>query len=65
MELSLEEVLRAVGLSGFRLKILNSDAREGDLVEGTTRAVPCEYTADKRAMMKWIYEARFWIAEKI
>ena len=65
MELSLEEVLRAVELSGFRLKILNPDTREDDLAERTTRTVPCEYTADKRAMMKWIYQARFWTAEKI
>jgi len=77
MELSLEEVLKAVELGGFRLRVINPSPKndpnstdtgaegESDWIEERTRVIPCEYTADKRAMMKWVYEARFWIAEKI
>jgi hypothetical protein len=65
MELSLEEVLQATESCGFRLRVLNPDGAIYDLVERTTRKVECEYTADKRAMMRWIYEARFWVAEKV
>jgi carnosine N-methyltransferase len=28
------------------------------------RTVECEYTADSRAMMQWIYKAEFWVARK-
>lgn len=69
MELSLEEVLRAVEMTGFKLRSLN-EAENGkkngemDLVAEKTNRVDCEYTADKEAMMKWIYETRFWIATK-
>ncbi|KAI0685862.1 N2227-like protein-domain-containing protein [Cerioporus squamosus] len=28
------------------------------------RTVECEYTADKAAMMKWLYQAEFWVATK-
>jgi len=64
MELSLEEVLHAVKLTGFKLKVLNPEPS----INGTdsrTRQVDCEYTADREAMMRWVYEARFWIAEKL
>jgi hypothetical protein len=29
-----------------------------------TRTIPSEYTADQRAMMKWVYQAEFWVARK-
>jgi len=63
MELSLEEVLRLIEMTGFRLRVLDNSSH--DIVVSKTKRVDCEYTADKEAMMKWIYEARFWIAEKI
>jgi hypothetical protein len=28
------------------------------------RTVECEYTADKEAMMRWLYQAEFWVAKK-
>ncbi|KAF9529742.1 N2227-like protein-domain-containing protein [Crepidotus variabilis] len=28
------------------------------------RTVECEYTGDREAMMKWIYKAEFWVAER-
>lgn len=28
------------------------------------KTVPSEYTADAQAMMRWIYEAKFWVATK-
>ncbi|KLO09700.1 N2227-domain-containing protein [Schizopora paradoxa] len=52
LELSLEEVLRSVDLIGF------------DIDEKTRRSIDCEYTADGAAMMRWIYEAEFWVAQK-
>jgi hypothetical protein len=64
MELSLDELLRAIELTGFKLRTLNPGSGL-NVVEAKTKKVDCEYTADKRAMMKWIYEARFWVAEKL
>ena len=51
MELSLEEVLRLAEMLGF-------------VVEDGRRTVECEYTADRKAMMKWLYQAEFWVATK-
>jgi len=28
------------------------------------KTVPSEYTADTEAMMRWIYQAEFWVATK-
>jgi len=53
MELSLEEVLDLSRAVGFEIR------------EGSRQAVPSEYTQDDTAMMRWIYEAEFWIAVKI
>lgn len=52
LELSLEELLRLVDLVGF------------DIDEGSRRSIDCEYTADSAAMMRWIYEAEFWLARR-
>jgi len=71
VELSLEEVLRAVEEIGFIVEA--SDARggqgreeeeQGDNRTSTRKTVECEYTGDPRAMMRWIYKAEFWIARK-
>lgn len=73
VELSLAEVLsvtRAVGfeiyeegkndLSSYGVKGEEEDIRR---VLGR-RVVRGEYTADRQAMMRWIYEAEFWVARK-
>lgn len=52
MELSLDEVIKLATMTGFRIEDLGR------------RTVPCEYTADKYAMMKWVYQAEFWVATK-
>lgn len=57
VELSLEEVLQAAEEIGF---MFESD--ETSLASRKT--VECEYTGDKNAMMRWIYEAEFWVARK-
>ncbi|KAL0064099.1 hypothetical protein AAF712_008959 [Marasmius tenuissimus] len=52
MELSLEEVWEAARAVGFTIE------------EDSARTVPCEYTHDGQAMMKWIYQAEFWVARR-
>jgi|ERR1700761_8301764 len=59
MELSLEEILTAIKMTGFVL-----DPQGGSGVDDRSREVECEYTADPGAMMRWIYLARFWVARK-
>ncbi|KAL4258879.1 Carnosine N-methyltransferase [Pleurotus pulmonarius] len=56
VELSLEEVLRVVESVGFTLEETGGGDR--------TREVRCEYTADRQAMMEWVYKAEFWVARK-
>ncbi|KDQ23047.1 hypothetical protein PLEOSDRAFT_35475 [Pleurotus ostreatus PC15] len=56
VELSLEEVLNVVESVGFTLEEMEGGER--------TKEVPCEYTADRQAMMRWIYRAEFWVARK-
>ncbi|KAJ6631322.1 N2227-like protein [Mycena sp. CBHHK59/15] len=56
LELSLEEILRAVEEIGFVI-----DRREDGQQSQT---VECEYTGDAEAMMRWIYRAEFWVARK-
>jgi hypothetical protein len=60
LELGLEEVLALATKVGFEV------AGEG-LEEGKRRrrVVECEYTADGKAMMKWMYRAEFWVATKV
>ncbi|TBU55857.1 N2227-domain-containing protein [Dichomitus squalens] len=58
VELSLEEVLKLAETVGF-------DVSGEDAPELTRRrTVECEYTADKAAMMRWLYQAEFWVATK-
>ena len=59
VELNLEEVLELVRMAGFKLE-------DGETVPEVKRrkTVPSEYTADRHAMMKWIYQAEFWVATK-
>lgn len=52
LELSLEEVLRLAEMVGFTMDV------------ESRRTIDCEYTADSRAMMRWIYEAELWVAKK-
>lgn len=55
VELSLEELLHAADEIGF---IVQDDGL------AQRRTVECEYTSDKNAMMRWIYQAEFWVATK-
>jgi carnosine N-methyltransferase len=50
-ELSLEEVISLAEAVGF-------------IFERASRTMDCEYTADSRAMIQWIYKAEFWVARK-
>ncbi|KAF7318112.1 N2227 domain-containing protein [Mycena chlorophos] len=56
LELSLDEVLLAAEMVGFVFDEMEDGSK--------TRTVASEYTADARAMMKWIYQAEFWVARK-
>lgn len=58
VELSLEEVLRLAEMVGFSLSGQNEEGAE------RRRTVECEYTADKTAMMRWLYQGAFWVATK-
>ncbi|KAH9920952.1 N2227-domain-containing protein [Fomitopsis serialis] len=58
LELSLEEVLRLANTIGFDVA---SDA-DGPR---RSRTIECEYTADREAMMRWLYQAEFWVATKM
>ncbi|KAJ8514674.1 hypothetical protein ONZ45_g7813 [Pleurotus djamor] len=57
MELSLEEVLAVAREVGFIFEELADDGI-------CTRTVKAEYTADRRAMMQWMYHTEFWVAKK-
>ena len=60
---------------GFKFEAMdqNKDAERGlhqigygaEGIGAKTRTIPSEYTADRRAMMKWVYQAEFWVARKI
>ncbi|RPD57975.1 N2227-domain-containing protein [Lentinus tigrinus ALCF2SS1-6] len=58
VELSLEEVLKLAEMLGFDV----SDDHAPQHLR--PRTVECEYTADQTAMMKWLYQAEFWVATK-
>ena len=62
VELSLEEVLKLAEAVGFDI----AGAGSGDAESGLERrrTVECEYTADQAAMMRWLYQAEFWVAAK-
>ena len=57
IELSLEEVMSVIEEVGFQVL--------ADSPQLTRKTVECEYTADKDAMMTWIYKAEFWVARKV
>lgn len=52
MELSLEEVLKLAELVGFEVR------------PESRRQIDTEYTSNTPGMMRWIYETKFWIADK-
>ncbi|KAI0774830.1 N2227-domain-containing protein [Trametes elegans] len=60
VELSLEEVLRLVEVVGFEV-----GGTDESLGRERRRTVECEYTADRTAMMRWLYQAEFWVATKM
>ncbi len=62
LELSLEEVWDLARAIGFRIHGQNNDIEIPDCYR--RRTVECQYTADKRALMKWLYQAEFWVATK-
>ena len=57
LELSLDEVIKVVKFVGFELLPANECGE-------TVKMVECEYTSDSEAMMRWVYNAAFWIARK-
>ncbi|KAI0629447.1 N2227-domain-containing protein [Trametes polyzona] len=63
VELSLEEVLRLAEIVGFSVYGESEDEGVQPAVE-RRRMVECEYTADRTAMMRWLYQAAFWVATK-
>jgi carnosine N-methyltransferase len=56
LELSLDEVIALAKRIGFSFET------ESKLQE--QRTIDCEYTADRTAMMSWVYHAEFWVAQK-
>ena len=63
LELSLEEVLEAVEEIGFVFEEAGDPSHSARDIRAR-RTIDCEYTADSRAMMQWIYRAEFWVARK-
>ncbi|KIK61063.1 hypothetical protein GYMLUDRAFT_43174 [Collybiopsis luxurians FD-317 M1] len=65
LELTLEEVFKVMDAVGFSLAggRDGSDDDEPDCMKRCS--IPCEYTRDEKAMMRWIYEAEFWVARKV
>jgi hypothetical protein len=57
VELSLAEVMSLADSVGFIFEHEAGGIR-------SSRTVDCEYTADSRVMMQWIYKAEFWVARK-
>jgi hypothetical protein len=62
MQLSLDEMLKAIELTGFILDVL--DETQSLEISRKSKEVSCEYTVNQEAMMRWIYLARFWVARK-
>lgn len=62
VELSLEEVLRLAETVGFDVAGAGEGAAGSELT--ARRTVECEYTADQTAMMRWLYQAEFWVVRK-
>jgi hypothetical protein len=73
LEPSLEEVLamsKRVGLDVVgepqNLPLLDEDQNEGETVNPleNRRTLECQYTANRAGMMKWMYQAEFWVARR-
>lgn len=62
VELSLDEVLRLAKMIGFEIEGEDGSPLEAEALR--RRGVRCEYTGDRRAMMKYMYDAEFWVARK-
>jgi carnosine N-methyltransferase len=62
LEPCLEEVWAMCRNAGFEPAV--GEDGEEDTSEYRSRRVPCEYTRDKGAMMRWVYEAEFWAMKK-
>ena len=70
LELSLDEVFRLAEKIGFRIEGETKVDKEKDytvtpLDNKRPRTVECEYTADRLAMMRWLYQAEFWVGTKL
>lgn len=61
LELNLAEVFRLSKAIGFHIE---SEHGECPMEVYCRKTISCEYTADQEAMMKWIYQAEFWVATK-
>ncbi|KAJ3813372.1 N2227-like protein-domain-containing protein [Lentinula lateritia] len=65
LELTLEELFDAMEAVGFAVAG-GRDGKDDDEPDCMKRrTIPCEYTHDDKAMMRWIYEAEFWVARKV
>jgi hypothetical protein len=65
MELSLEEVFALAEEVGFTILGTEKENNGYPVPEKMRpRTVECEYTADRSAMMRWLYQAEFWVAMK-
>ncbi|KAJ3978834.1 N2227-like protein-domain-containing protein [Lentinula detonsa] len=64
LELTLEEVFNVMDVVGFSIVggRNGNDDEEPNCMK--RRTISCEYTHDDKAMMRWIYEAEFWVARK-
>lgn len=62
VELSLDEVLRLAKMIGFEIEGEDGETIEADALR--RRTVRCEYTGDRHAMMKYMYDSEFWVARK-
>ena len=68
LELSLEEMLLLAEKVGFDFMEVGGHAGQSDEngrdFGRKSKTIECEYTADKNAMMRWVYKAEFWMAQK-
>lgn len=68
LELSLDEVLELAGRIGLLIEGEEGQSDRGDravIVENMKRrTIECEYTANRLAMMRWLYQAEFWVGTK-
>ncbi|CDO74703.1 hypothetical protein BN946_scf184847.g11 [Trametes cinnabarina] len=62
VELSLDEVLKVAEMVGFTI---SGEKDEDAPPREKRRTIECEYTADRLAMMRWLYQAEFWVGTKV